>query len=74
MQTNADTPLARHVRSEHGGNTNSLTFWGISKIKLEVRQGNLDKLILQEEAKWIYRLNSLSLCGLNEGFSYTAFI
>lgn len=66
--------MARHIRDHHQGNEKVLKFWGIKQIKLGRRKGNLDKTLLKEEAKWIYRLNYLSPNGLNEGFTFTPFI
>lgn len=74
INTGRDTPLARHVRFFHDGNSNDLKFWGIMRIKQGPRKGDLNKRLLQEEAKWIFRLNSLSPIGINEGFTFSAFI
>lgn len=69
-----DTPLSRHVRLVHEGDPKSLQFCGITKIKLGPRRGNLDIKLLQEEAKWIFQLDSRSPKGLNKGFTYTTFL
>lgn len=74
IRTGAETPLAKHIREYHKGDLNTLSFWGITKPKLGPRSGNLDKLLLQIEAKWIYRLKSRTPLGLNEGFTFFAFI
>lgn len=74
IHTHADTPLARHVREVHQGDSDSLRFWGITKPKLGPRGGDLNKLLLKIEAQWIYCLKSLSPLSLNEGFSLSAFI
>lgn len=74
INTGRDTPLARHVRFFHDGDSKVLKFWGIVKIKQGPRKGDLNKKLLQEESKWIFRLNSLSPMGLNEGFTFSAFI
>lgn len=73
INTGADTPLSRHVRYFHNGEVDSLKFWGICKLQTGPRKGNIDKKLLQEEARWIFRLNSLSPGGLNEGFTFYSF-
>lgn len=74
MWKGEETPLARHIRNFHQGNFKILKFWGLKQVKMGQRKGNLDKILLKEEAKWIYRLNMLSSNGLNEGFTITPFI
>lgn len=69
-----DTPLSRHVRYIDGGDTRTLSFWGICKMTMGSRRGDLDKRLLQEEARWIFRLESLNSNGLNEGFTFAAFL
>lgn len=66
--------LARLVQDVHKGDSSSIVFWGITKPKLGPRGGDLNKLLLKIEAQWIYCLKSLNSVGLNEGFSYCAFI
>lgn len=74
ITTAKDTPLSRHVRHVHAGDLKVLKFWGITKIKLGPRKGNLNKRLLQEEARWIYQLGSLAPQGLNEGFTFSSFL
>ena len=74
INTKADTSISRHVRTFHSGNPSCLQFWGLCKRNLGPRCGNLDKILYQEEAKWIYRLESLSPHGLNEGFTFSSFL
>lgn len=50
IQTNADIPLAHHIKEKHQGNAKALSFWGITQIKFGSRSGNLDCLLFQEEA------------------------
>lgn len=72
INTAKDTPLSRHVRYIHGGDSKALSFWGISKITMGPRRGNLNKRLLQE-AQWIFCLWLLNPYGLNEGFTFSAF-
>lgn len=69
-----ETPIARHLREYHNNDVKALKFWGLSQQKRGKRKGNLDRLLLREEAKWIFRLNTLNPNGFNEGFTFTPFI
>lgn len=69
-----DTPISRHVRFFHDGNVKALKFWGIEKVRMGPRKGNLDTKLLQIEAKWIFKLDCRSPKGLNEGFTFTPFL
>lgn len=71
---NVDTPLARHIRDFHRSNTQAIKFFGIEKVQLGTRKGDIDKVLLRKECQWIYRLRTKSPAGLNEGFSYLPFI
>lgn len=51
IQRGEETPIARHIRDYHQANVIVLKFWGVSQIKLGRRKGNLDKLLLREEAR-----------------------
>ena len=46
----------------------SLRYIGIEKVETPRRGGDLDKILLQREAEWIYRLGSLVPHGLNTEF------
>lgn len=74
INTSKDTPLSRHIRHIHGGDIKTLNFWGICKMTMGPRRGDLNKRLLQEEARWIFRLGSLSPNGLNEGFTFASFL
>lgn len=74
INTHADIPISRHIQQYHGGDTKTLKSWGICQIKLDPRKGYLNKKLLQEEAQWIYRLDCCSPKGLNEGFTFSAFL
>lgn len=70
INTGEDTTLSRHVRLLHNGDPKCLQFWGITKVRLGPRIGNLDSKLLQEEARWIFLLDSRA----PKGFTYTAFL
>ncbi|XP_040275624.1 uncharacterized protein LOC120990787 [Bufo bufo] len=55
-----DTSVARHVLQYHGGNTNCLKFMGLQHVPKPKRGGDWDKMILQAETKWTYKLNSVT--------------
>uniref|UniRef100_A0A1B8Y3M1 GIY-YIG domain-containing protein n=1 Tax=Xenopus tropicalis TaxID=8364 RepID=A0A1B8Y3M1_XENTR len=69
-----DTPLARHMRDFHSSNPLEIYFFGIEKVKLSERKGNIDNILLKKECQWIFRLKTRSPMGLNEGFTFTPFI
>uniref|UniRef100_A0A1B8Y0Y5 Helix-turn-helix domain-containing protein n=1 Tax=Xenopus tropicalis TaxID=8364 RepID=A0A1B8Y0Y5_XENTR len=71
---NKETPIARHIRDFHRSDVTAISFFGIEKVKLGQRKGNIDNLLLKKECEWIYRLKSRAPMGLNEGFTFTPFI
>lgn len=71
---NRERTLARHMRQVHNKEPYQLRFWVIEQPKLGARKGNLDQYLLKTEARWIFRLNSRTPSGLNEGFTYLPFI
>uniref|UniRef100_A0A1B8XYI2 Helix-turn-helix domain-containing protein n=2 Tax=Xenopus tropicalis TaxID=8364 RepID=A0A1B8XYI2_XENTR len=69
-----DTPIARHMRDVHNADPRELYFFGIEKVKLNERKGNIDNILLKKECQGIFRLKTRSPEGLNEGFTFTPFI
>ncbi|OCT76224.1 hypothetical protein XELAEV_18031426mg, partial [Xenopus laevis] len=61
--TQSDTPVSRHFAS-HGHNHIQLKWLALEHVKLPKRGGNLSKLLLQREALWIKKLNTMSPMGL----------
>lgn len=74
INTKKDVSLSRHINTIHGGNCATLKFWGLRKVTLGPRQGDLNERLLREEAKFIYLFDSMNPRGLNEGFTFTAFL
>ncbi|OCU01006.1 hypothetical protein XELAEV_18006787mg [Xenopus laevis] len=71
--TQTYTPISRHFSSfKH--NLSQLKWQVIEVICKPQRGGNMLKLLLQEEAKWIKKLNSLHPEGLNEHWSISSFL
>ncbi|OCU00126.1 hypothetical protein XELAEV_18005911mg, partial [Xenopus laevis] len=66
-----NTSIANHNNELHNGNTGAMKF---TANKPTTRIGDIDRKLLQSEAKWIYWLNSKSPNGLNEGFTFTPFL
>uniref|UniRef100_A0A1B8XZB9 Helix-turn-helix domain-containing protein n=1 Tax=Xenopus tropicalis TaxID=8364 RepID=A0A1B8XZB9_XENTR len=69
-----ETPLARHIRDFHHSDVTAISFFGIEKVKLGPRKGDINNLLLKKECEWIHRLKSRAPLGLNEGFTFTPFI
>lgn len=69
-----DTAIARHMRSRHSKDPFGIKFCGIKLIRPNVRRGDLDRLLLQKEAGWIYRLKTVDPGGMNESLLFTSFI
>lgn len=69
-----DTPIAKHMRSTHENAPLAITFWVLEVVRPNERRGNLDRLLLQKETAWIYRLKTVSPRGLNDTLSFTSYI
>ncbi|CAJ0947477.1 unnamed protein product [Ranitomeya imitator] len=68
-----DTPIAKHVNGLHGGDTKVMRFMGIDKIDMPIRGGDLDRLLLQREASWIFTLDTCHPRGLNDQINFVCF-
>lgn len=51
-----DTPLSRHIWKHYHGDINNLCFQLINLIQPSVRKGDFNRLILQKECYWIFKL------------------
>lgn len=69
-----ETPLASHMRIHHSSNPLALKFWALEIVSLGERKGNLDRLLLQKEAGWIYRLKTTQPHGINDILSFAPFL
>uniref|UniRef100_A0A803JBV1 Reverse transcriptase domain-containing protein n=1 Tax=Xenopus tropicalis TaxID=8364 RepID=A0A803JBV1_XENTR len=70
---NSDSPLARHfVQQRHS--LPMLRAMLIDQIPPLSRGGDRSKLLLQREAQWIRRLDTIAPRGLNEMFSLSCFL
>ncbi|OCT73032.1 hypothetical protein XELAEV_18036011mg [Xenopus laevis] len=69
----SDTSISRHFSfAKH--NVSQLKWQVLGVISRPQRGGNVSKLLLQEEAKWIKKLNSLHPEGLNEHWNISSFL
>lgn len=68
------TPVAEHFLKHHNGRYMDLQVFGLEKISLTIRGGDLTAALLHKESQWIYTLNSLDPTGLNEELLYTGFL
>lgn len=74
VRHNRDTPVARHVWTEHGGDPKCLQFQGIYLVLPSQRHGNLDRTLLQKESHWIFQLKTVAPKGMNKQLNYSCFI
>ncbi|OCT74326.1 hypothetical protein XELAEV_18033291mg [Xenopus laevis] len=51
--------VASHFKNVHGGNTKNLKTFGIEQVSLGIRGGEIDKVLLKKELRWLYELNTL---------------
>lgn len=58
----------------HPSDPLSIRFQGINLIPRPIRKGNWDILLLQREAEWIFRLDTVQPTGLNEQLYFSGFI
>ncbi|XP_041420362.1 uncharacterized protein LOC121394192 [Xenopus laevis] len=71
--TQSDTPVSRHFTS-HGHSLIQLKWLVLEQVKRPKRGGNLSKLLLQREALWIKKLNTMTPMGLNDYWSLSPFL
>ncbi|OCT64993.1 hypothetical protein XELAEV_18041234mg [Xenopus laevis] len=74
VKNNRNTTVATHINEIHSGNTGVMKFFGVEHFKPTSRVGDIDRKLLECEAKWIYWLNSKAPSGLNEGFTFSPFL
>lgn len=58
----------------HTENVFDITFMGIDLVARSERRGNWDISILQREAEWIFRLDTVHPKCLNENINYNCYI
>lgn len=69
-----DTSLAKHMTTIHPDALYAVSFWVLEVVKMGERRGDLDRLLLQKETGWIFRLKSSVPRGLNDYLSFTSFL
>ncbi|OCT93721.1 hypothetical protein XELAEV_18011398mg [Xenopus laevis] len=74
VKNSRNTTVATHVNEVHNGNTGVMTFFGVEHFQPTSRVGDIDRKLLECEAKWIYWLNSKAPNGLDEGFTFSPFL
>ncbi|CAN2390837.1 hypothetical protein PRIEUP_LOCUS874, partial [Pristimantis euphronides] len=74
VRNSRNTPVARHVREQHGGNQNVLKFLALELVEPPSRGGDWNNKLLRRELFWIYTLHTLSPAGLNDQSNFTCFI
>lgn len=66
--------VSKHFKEQHKINPTGLTYWGIEVVKNQWRGGDLVKKTLQNESKWIYKLETYTPKGLNIDIHLRAFL
>ncbi|OCT78766.1 hypothetical protein XELAEV_18029856mg [Xenopus laevis] len=61
--------VAKHFNTIHG-----LRMFGIENVTLGIRGGDIDKVLLQKELRWIYELDTKWPQGLNEDIKFGVFL
>lgn len=71
---NPSLPLVRHVSAFHTGNFPRVSFFILYRVHPGLRSGDWNKILLQKEQKWIYRLQATKPPGLNDAISFRPFL
>ncbi|OCT99908.1 hypothetical protein XELAEV_18005692mg [Xenopus laevis] len=74
VRNKRNTTIANHIKEMHNGDTGYMRFFAVEHIQQTTRVGDIDRTLLQCEAKWIYWLNSKAPNGLNKGFTFSPFL
>ncbi|OCT82242.1 hypothetical protein XELAEV_18024758mg [Xenopus laevis] len=76
VRNKSNTTVANHINEQHNGDTGFMRFFAVAveHFKQTTRVEDIDKKLLQCEAKLIYWLNSKAPNGLNEGFTFIPFL
>ena len=61
-----DGSMSCAIAMHYNGSATSFKCIGIERVRLNPREGNLINQLLKRELFWIYELNTIELCGLNE--------
>lgn len=69
-----DTPIGEHFSKYHNRETNGLKIKGFYALKLPVRRGDFDLILLQKEKECIFRLGTLAPNGLNTELNLQVFL
>lgn len=68
------TTIGRHIGLHHRYNPLAVKFLILEVVATDPRGGDRDRVLLQQEALWIERLNALIPPGLNEVNSFKSFV
>lgn len=53
------TGVAKHYHMAHGGLNSILEVYGVEHIILGIRGGDVNKQLLQKEARWMFQLKTI---------------
>ncbi|OCT82311.1 hypothetical protein XELAEV_18024832mg [Xenopus laevis] len=71
--TTTDTPVSRHFNL-HNHHVSQLKWLVLEVVELPHRGGDIRKILLQKEALWIKKLDSLTPRGMNDQWSVGCFL
>lgn len=71
---NQHLPLGRHIVVRHNYQMPKIFFVVLDQIHIPSRGGDWNKLLLQREQKWIFRLRATTYPGQNESISFAPFL
>lgn len=67
-------PIGRHVVLEHNHKVPKVSFTALDQIHIPDRGGDWNKILLQHEQRWIFKLQAMTFPGLNESISFAPFL
>lgn len=65
MKKKTETPISRHMGLFHSFQVSKMKFFALEHVPIHERGGDVDKILLQRETKWIHTLSATSHPGLN---------
>lgn len=69
-----ESPISCHMGLCHQFDCTKKNFFALEYIPINERGGDVDKLLLQRETKWIFNLSATKHSGLNDSLSFKPFL
>lgn len=71
---NRHLPIDRHAVLENNYKVPKISFTALDRVHIPDRGGDWNKILLQLEQRWIFRLQATSFPGLNKSIFFTPFL